>query len=115
MKKLLQLLILTTTLTGLNIIAESRSAFACYSNPLTNIKVGDSIATVLRDLLNNGNCGEVIIVMPYDEGTFLVCAPFDSTWQSQGKALKFLVRDWIVTKRKTAKLNDRESAYLCDF
>jgi hypothetical protein len=108
MKKLLQILMLTTTLSTLSIFAETKNAFACYARPLPNIELGDSMAKVIQDLIDNGGCGEQLILTRYDENTVSICAAIDGGDEPIG--IQLLVRDLIVIQRKITKF-DENSPY----
>ncbi|UAJ71318.1 hypothetical protein IQE94_08925 [Synechocystis sp. PCC 7339] len=98
--------------TILEVFTSTKKVFACYANPLPNVKVGDSIKNVLQDLLNNGGCGEQLIMMRYDEKTILICSPLNGL--DQPIALKLLVHNWVVKQVKVTRF-DETSYYLCDF
>lgn len=112
MKRLVQILMTITTISSLGILTETKNAVACYANPLPSIKVGDSMAKVLQDLLDNGGCGERLTMMKYDERTILVCSAIGGI--EPPLALKVLVRDGVVRQVRRTKF-DESSYYLCDF
>lgn len=108
MKRLLQILILTTALSGLSAFVETKNAVACYAYSLPNIRVGNNMKDVFEDLLKNGGCGETLIIKKHNMNTFLICAPLGDL-----KIKKLLVRDWTVIQVKDVDYEGEDRFFRC--